>query len=192
MPLWHSEEERGSLREQDESAMSAGRKPTTEKKRNVCHYKEVEYEYEWLTVVPGGELYVDAAIITGEGGVQGDDQLHRLPVLPQIQAARWDGDAGRDGNTNTVNLADDNLTQVEVTSHGQYVVVVRVREARFQQCSFFWPFSCWFGRPLYPENHFFRFTILTECKIWPPVIATARHFLSIKVILNENKNRYSF
>ena len=31
MPLWHSEEERGSLREQDESAMSAGRKPTTEK-----------------------------------------------------------------------------------------------------------------------------------------------------------------
>ena len=33
MPLWHTEEEeRGSLREQDESAMSAGRKPTTEKK----------------------------------------------------------------------------------------------------------------------------------------------------------------
>ena len=33
MPLWHAEEERGSLREQDESAMSAGRKPTTEKKQ---------------------------------------------------------------------------------------------------------------------------------------------------------------
>ena len=31
MPLWHTEEERGSLREQDESAMSAGRKPTTDK-----------------------------------------------------------------------------------------------------------------------------------------------------------------
>ena len=51
--------------------------------------------------------------------MKGDDQLCRLPVLPHLQAARGDGDASGDGRpADAIYLADGDLAQVQVASHG--------------------------------------------------------------------------
>ena len=68
---------------------------------------------ELLTVVPGGEADVEAAVVAGEGRVQGDDQLCCLSVLLHLQAAGGGRDASGDGApADPVHLADGHLAQV--------------------------------------------------------------------------------
>lgn len=93
---------------------------------------------EQLTVVPGGESDVEAAVVAGEGRVQGDDKLCLQPVLPHLQAAGGDRDAGGDGwPTDAIHLAHGHLAQVQVVSQGQEVVVSRVRQDCLHQFSLF-------------------------------------------------------
>ena len=81
---------------------------------------------------------VETAVVARKGGVQGDDQLLDLPVLPHLQTAGGDRDASGDGRTAlAVHLADGDLAQVHVAGQREEVEAGRIREGGLQQLSLF-------------------------------------------------------
>ena len=81
---------------------------------------------------------VETAVVARKGGVQGDDQLLHLPVLPHLQTAGGDRDASGDGRTAlAIHLADGDLAQVHVAGQREKVEAGRIREGGLQQLSLF-------------------------------------------------------
>ena len=81
---------------------------------------------------------VDTAVAARKGGVQGDDQLLHMPVLPHLQTGGGDRDASGDGRTAlAVDLADGDLAQLHDADQREEVEAGRIREGGLQQLSLF-------------------------------------------------------